>query len=117
MTEIGKIMLLFVIVDSEKNDAVIGLLKKMNCTGIMSIHGKGTARSEMLTTLGIGESDKFVIMCAINAENEEKVLARLSRRLQLDNPGSGIAFTVDINSVGGLKALTYLRGLHASGGI
>ena len=116
MSEPMKIMLLVVIVDSEKDDMVCELLRKLDCKGVFASHGKGTARSEMLTMLGLGETDKSVIFSAVRSEDEQEVISRLDKKMHFDRPGSGIAFTVDINSVGGMKALAYLGGMPAVGG-
>ena len=116
MHEHRKLMLLTVIVDYEKSNSVSELLKKLGCRNIVIAHGKGTARSEMLTMLGLGENDKAVLMGVMREEAEKEIIAKIDKKLHLDRPGNGVAFTMDIKSVGGLKTLEYLYGMHIVGG-
>ena len=116
MSERVKIMLLVVIVDSQKDETVCELLKKLDCRGIFSSHAMGTARSEMLTMLGLGQTEKSVIFSTIQADKERKIISKLNKKMHLSQPGNGIAFTTDINSVSGMKALAYLGGMPIVGG-
>lgn len=108
MTERDKPMLLFVIADSKRGDDVEDYLKKLKCRMIMTIRGRGTVKSEVLTAMGLGDSRRSVTACILRQENEEMVLTKLNRKMQLEQPGNGVAFTIDINSVGGTKTLEYL---------
>jgi len=118
MTEHEKIMLLFVIADTKKDDEVGDYLKRLGCRMIMTIRGRGTVKSEVLTAIGLGDSRRSVTFCVIKQDNEETVLTKLNRKMHLSEPGNGVAFTIDINSVGGLRAFEYLRGTHSmTGGI
>lgn len=117
MTEREKIMLMFVIADIKKDDEVGDYLKRLGCRMIMSIRGRGTVKSEVLTALGLGDSRRSVTACIIRQESEEMVLTKLNRKMHLDQPGNGVAFTIDINSVGGTRTLEYLCGAHMTGGV
>ncbi len=117
MAEHEKIMLLFVIADTKSDDAIGDYLKRLGCRMIMTIRGRGTVKSEVLTALGLGDSRRSVTACIIKVENEETVLTKLNRKMHFDQPGNGVAFTIDIDSVGGLKTLEYLCGSHATGGV
>ena len=117
MTEHEIPMLLFVIADIKKDDELGDYLKKLKCRMIMTIRGRGTVKSEMLTAMGLGDSRRSVTVCIIKQENEETVLMKLNRKMQLEQPGNGVAFTIDINSVGGTRTLEYLCGAHQTGGV
>lgn len=117
MTERDKIMLLFVIADTKKDDEVCDYLKGLCCRMIMTIRGRGTVKSEVLTALGLGDSRRSVTACVIKQDNEETVLTKLNRKMHLAEPGNGVAFTIDINSVGGAKTLEYLCGVRMTGGV
>ncbi|HWP80014.1 MAG TPA: hypothetical protein VN446_05170 [Candidatus Acidoferrum sp.] len=116
MNEHDKIMLLFVIADAKKDDVICETLKKLECRMIMTIRGRGTVKSEVLTAMGLGDTHRSVTACVIKRENEGAVLTKLDRKMHFDQPGGGVAFTIDINSVGGLKTLEYLCGSPATGG-
>ncbi|MPN31064.1 hypothetical protein SDC9_178537 [bioreactor metagenome] len=117
MNEREKPMLLFVIADTKKDDELGDYLKKLKCRMIMTIRGRGTVKSEVLTAMGLGDSRRSVTACIIRQDNEETVLTKLSRKMQLEQPGNGVAFTIDINSVGGTRTLEYLCGAHTTGGV
>jgi uncharacterized protein with GYD domain len=117
MTEREKPMLLFVIADAKKDDELCDYLKRLKCRMVMTIRGRGTVKSEVLTALGLGDSRRSVTACVIRQENEEAVLTKLNRKMQLDQPGNGVAFTIDINSVGGTRTLEYLCGAQMTGGV
>lgn len=71
-------------------------------------YGVGTASSEILDYLGLEHTEK-TIMFFVSAQAEWlDIKKQLERKLHIDAPGSGIAFTVPLSSIGGMKALQYL---------
>ena len=60
----------------------------------------GTARTEMLDLLGLGETAKVIVMCLIDRHGAQEMLAHLGRDLQMRYPGKGIAFSIPINGIG-----------------
>jgi nitrogen regulatory protein PII len=61
--------------------------------------GRGTASSDILDLLGIGASDKAVVICL-----EQRVLApvlikEVRKKLGFRNPGAGIAFSVPLSGI------------------
>lgn len=104
------VKLLITIVDRGKGQHVADLLKKEGVLFHTIMLGRGTARKAILNTLGLGETEKDIVLSSIRTEGGAKALKRLLASLQLDAPGRGIAFTVLISSVGGAKTLAYLTG-------
>jgi len=70
--------------------------------------GYGTAASEMLEYFGLEESEKAVILAVITDDTWALAKKALERRLQIDVPGTGIAFIVPMSAIGGKRALYYL---------
>ncbi len=103
--------LLVTIVDRGKGQSVADLLIKEGVLFHTIMLGRGTARKAILNYLGLGETEKDVVISAVRVEGGLKALRRLMQALRLDAPGRGIAFTINISSVGGLKTLEYLKGI------
>jgi len=70
--------------------------------------GRGTAASEILDYFGLESSEKSVFFHVVTGEKWKELKVGLRRKLQIDVPGIGIAFTVPLSSIGGKKALNYL---------
>ena len=70
--------------------------------------GKGTAASEILDYFGLAGSEKCVVFQIVTDTKWKELKQGLRRKLQIDVPGTGIAFTIPLSSIGGKKALNYL---------
>ena len=68
----------------------------------------GTASNETLSYLGLERSDKCVFVGFVTDEKWKELRRGLRRELQIDVPGTGIAFTVPLSSVGGRRELQFL---------
>lgn len=68
---------------------------------------EGTAREEILSTLGLERTEKALVFAIIAEEKRIELLRGLIRELQLDVPGNGIALTIPLESVGGTASLNY----------
>lgn len=69
--------------------------------------GDGTASGAVLDYLGLEATEKAVIFSVLTDENFQKTKKSLQKKLQIDAPGGGIAFTVPFSSIGGKKALQF----------
>lgn len=54
--------------------------------------GRGTANSEMLDYFGLEESEKVVILSVVTEETWKKLRREMIVKMQIDVPGTGIAF-------------------------
>ncbi len=72
--------------------------------------GRGTASSAILDYLGLEDDEKGVHFAVVTGETWTAVKKGLQSQLRIDVPGTGIAFTVPMGSVGGKKALGLLVG-------
>ena len=69
---------------------------------------KGTANSEMLDFLGIEVTEKLVMMSVVTDDMWKTVKKDLEKEIQIDVPGTGIAFLMPLSSIGGKKVLQFL---------
>jgi len=70
--------------------------------------GGGTANSEMLDYFGLESSEKAVIFGIVTDEVWDYIKKGLQSKLQIDVPGTGIAFTIPLSSIGGKRELLFL---------
>lgn len=70
--------------------------------------GYGTAANEILDYLGLESSEKAVTFSVLEEESWLAVKKQLEKKLKIDAPGGGIAFTIPLSSIGGGKALQFL---------
>ena len=81
--------------------------KKQVEVGIVAL-GKGTANNEILDYFGLEDAEKTVIINIVT-DSVWKILKRgLERELQIDIPGTGIAFLIPLSSIGGKRELLFL---------
>lgn len=105
-----KLKLLIVIVDRKIVDKVAETISKHGGSFLHIFLGKGTAKNDLLNLLGLGETQKGVILSSLQESELEKVFSELKYDYKFDKPGSGIAFTIPISSVGGPASLKILIG-------
>ena len=70
--------------------------------------GHGTAVSEMLDYFGLDTSEKAVLLAVVTGETWDTVKKGLRKQFRIDVPGTGIAFTVPLGSIGGRRELQFL---------
>lgn len=71
--------------------------------------GKGTASSEILDYFGLDGPEKTLLFHIVSQEKWKEVKRELRRKINIDIPGIGIAFTLPLSSIGGAKALNFLK--------
>ncbi|MBE6542727.1 MAG: hypothetical protein E7672_09850 [Ruminococcaceae bacterium] len=68
-----------------------------NLTFQYRFHAEGTASSEIIDMLGLGNIDKYVLVSMMPRQIAGKMLKQLHKECSLSTAGSGIAFTVPLN--------------------
>lgn len=94
-----KVRALITIVDYSLGMAVIDYYKDKKTTFGFTTHGYGTASSEILNYMGLAETKKSVTLTILEKSNAEYALWELSKKMNLNKPGKGIAFTVPVSSM------------------
>lgn len=108
-----QLSLLYTIVDRDKGQMAVDTLLHDNLLFHKIMLGRGTARTEILNVLGLGRTQKDIVMSILPTAVRDKALRRLRTRLEFQIPGHGIAFTVPINAIGGLHMHRMLDVTHA----
>ncbi len=70
--------------------------------------GYGTASNEILDYLGLESNQKAVSFSIVEEKTWLTVKRQLEKKLKIDAPGGGIAFTIPLSSIGGMKQLRFL---------
>ena len=104
----SSLFLMVTITDRRSTDAFLQLYKAHGVTVSLRTVGSGTAVQETLSTLGLEKTEKAVLLAVVTAESWQKIQRDLRRSLRIDVPGTGIAFTVPLSSIGGKRALQFL---------
>lgn len=107
----GKIKVLVTIVDRGKAEEITEMYRENGIMYNMILLGKGTAKSEILDYLGLGRTDKDIIISVAPEESVKPIIKILKEDMHLDKPGNGIAFTIPISSVDSAMSLEYICNL------
>lgn len=105
-----RLKLLTIIVDRDIVDKVAEDVAKLGANFCHVCYGKGTANNELLDLLGLGESEKGILFASVNEDDIGAIYSMLKLTHNFNNPGSGIAFTIPMSSVGGPATLKLLQG-------
>lgn len=108
MSEQTAIHMVVTIVDRGKSNKVVDLCQEEGVPIHLVSLGHGTARTEMLDLLGLGETQKDTVISFVPEYSVCPLLERLAERMSMRYPGKGISFTVPVGSVSGkmYRALT-----------
>lgn len=104
----SELYLAFTITDRIRSRDVVKAYQEAGVSAPLVTLGKGTASSEILNIFGLDEAEKAICFGITTDSTWEKIKKTLERRLRIDVPGTGIAFTVPLGSVGGKRELMFL---------
>lgn len=72
--------------------------------------GYGTAKDEMLSFLGLDAEEKVAISSFVTRATWHELKRELETEMDIDLPGTGIAFIIPVSSVGGGSQLSFMVG-------
>ena len=104
----GNLFLMTTIVDRKIVNKYLELYKANHLNVMFLSLGFGTASNEILDYLGLDSADKAIISTVLEESSWITVKKQLEKKLKIDVPGGGIAFTIPLSSVGGKKTLQFL---------
>ena len=92
--------LIITIVDKGMSDDVVEASKEAGARGGTIVHGRGTGvhENKKLFSMLI-EPEKDVILTIIEEDQAEKVLRYIIDKSELNKPGNGIAFMLNVDAV------------------
>lgn len=90
------IRLLIMITTPKLADKAKKVLDKRKLPIQYNIHAKGTATSEIMDALGLGNPDKSIVISTIPHNQVDAIFDELSVKMKIGSVNSGIAFTVPL---------------------
>lgn len=99
MERLARLKLLVTIVDRPRGEAVARICGGLGVHLHLGMLGRGTASSEVLDFLGLGETDKAVILTLAPEPLVPLIRGELVRGLHLRRPGKGILFTLPLSGI------------------
>ena len=111
-----KLDIIFSVVQRGLGEEVIHVTKSRGVYVNLICPGRGTATSSILEMFGLGATDKDIILSFVKTDETHEVITAISKKLEFDKPGGGIAFAVPVQSIAGIKVLQYLTTASAEEG-
>ena len=100
--------LLMTIINRSQTGRFIEFYTECGLSQTMATVARGTAASEMLDYFGLEDNERTVLLSFVTDENWKPVRTGLRRKMQIEAPGAGVAFTIPLCSIGGRKQLQFL---------
>lgn len=88
MTVQSAVEVVAAVVDVEQGEKVLRIYREEQAPVDFVCMAHGTARTEMLDLLGIGETAKAIVMCMVSRQTGVRLLKRLGRELEMRYPGT-----------------------------
>ena len=95
----ARMTLLVTIVDRRKGKKVSSICTSQSIYFQYMFLGFGTAESQVLDYLGLGKTDKDILIAPVPYTSVPKIRQKLYDKLQLERSGHGIAFTIPLSAV------------------
>ena len=94
---------IYVIVERGKAEDVVEVANKAGSRGatIVNARGSGSQEAQKLFSLEI-ESEKEKVIIIAKSEMKDAIIEAIRNHLDIDAPGTGIIFVMDVNEVYGL---------------
>ena len=107
-SDVKKLKLLVTIVPRSRVLLYIDVIEQFEVNMQTVVYGKGTASNEMLSLLGLAESDKAVILSMIREDKVKDTLETLKEKFEKVKNGKGIACIIPMKSIIGVYMYQFL---------
>jgi nitrogen regulatory protein PII len=111
------IKLLAFIIDWNKTEAVSDVFEHENVRFHFISKARGTASSDILDVLGIGSSEKAVILCLEQDIMVPVLFKEVRKKLGFHSSGAGIAFTIPLSGINNPILQVFKESIHKNGKI
>ncbi len=96
--------LLTVVVERGRGERLAAALADCRALCPTVLRGRGTAGKKLLSYLGLGESEKDLLLTVVASKNAKELTDAVASMLRLKSAGTGIAFAVPIHALAGHAA-------------
>lgn len=104
----SEVYMMVTVTNRSRVEKFLSFYKEKQLSVMMVTLGAGTASGDVLDYLGLEVSEKAVIFSVVTDDIWKTVKKGLESQMRIDIPGSGIAFTVPLSSIGGKRELMFL---------
>jgi nitrogen regulatory protein PII len=104
--------LVFFIVDWNQANVISSVFLEEKVRFHYIAKARGTASSDILDILGIGASDKAVVTCLEQSVGISVLLKEVQKKVGLNRPGAGIAFTVPLSAINDPVLLVFKQSIY-----
>lgn len=104
----NRLELLVTIVSRQKAEFFADLIQSFDVNMQMIVRAEGTANAEMLSLIGLPDSQKSVIFSVIKEEKVKDALISIEHKFKTIKNGKGIAYTVPMTSLIGVAVYGFL---------
>ncbi len=103
----SKVYMMVTITNRSIGSRVLSFYKENELAVNLNMLGAGTANSDVLDYFGLEATEKAVMFAVVTREMWRKLKRGLQKKMNIDVPGTGIAFIIPFASIGGKKALQF----------
>lgn len=97
------------IVDRKHGERLVGIAKEAGATGSTILLGRGTARSDILQLLGLGESRKEIVLTLADPATAANIMRALRESEWVRKKVKGVLFVVDVYALHRASVLSLAR--------
>jgi nitrogen regulatory protein PII len=102
MSEKGLCELIVTIVNKGDAEKVVEISREAGAGGGTIFFARGTGSHDQVKLFGLAiEPEKEVVLTLVEKWKTEKVLAAIAEGLNLEQPGKGISFVIDVEKIAG----------------
>ncbi len=95
--------LIVIIVNKGRAHDVIEASKEAGAEGSTVIDGRGASVRDKVKIFGIPiEPEKEIVLILVETEKIDQVLEKITKHTSINEPGKGIAFTIEVEKVIGI---------------
>ncbi|MDR1618513.1 MAG: hypothetical protein LBS06_05625 [Treponema sp.] len=106
------VKLLFFVIDWSRIRVVSSVFEEEKVRFYFISKGRGTASSEILDLLGIGASEKAVVLCLEQDIMVPVLFREVRKKLGFHSPGAGIAFTIPLSGINNPILQVFKESIH-----
>ena len=100
----GNYEVILCIVNKGFQDAVMDAAREFGATGGTVISARGTASPEAESVFGLSvQPEKEIVMILVDSKIKDDILHALYNKVGLSTPGGGIAYSMPVSEVVGIK--------------
>ena len=104
----SKFNMVMMILNRSYEKDYVDFLKQNGIAHMTESLGHGTATKSILDYLGVENNEKIIIQTVVAAGKVDSLFGGLVSRMGINLPGTGVAFSIPMESIGGTWSMKYL---------